>query len=210
MDAVFDLKFNVAHVDCAVSLKFQQTIFVLEDVDAASSVVLKRGEAAEEEAAKSPPPAIAADADPVSKLLALIAADDAATGATSTLFAPKLDADRLDLSGVLNVLDGVVDSPGRLLIMTTNHPEKLDPALVRPGRCDLHIHLGFLRFEEAAEMVRHYVLFGREMTPGESEAFATAWDARATRDVTPATLEQICAGADELAGVLAALARLRP
>ena len=41
--------------------------------------------------------------------------------------------DELDLSGVLNVLDGVVDCPERILVMTTNHPEKLDPALIRPG-----------------------------------------------------------------------------
>ena len=43
--------------------------------------------------------------------------------------------DELDLSGVLNVLDGVVDCPERILVMTTNHPEKLDPALIRPGDC---------------------------------------------------------------------------
>ena len=41
--------------------------------------------------------------------------------------------DELDLSGILNVLDGVVDCPERILVMTTNHPEKLDPALIRPG-----------------------------------------------------------------------------
>ena len=39
--------------------------------------------------------------------------------------------DELDLSGLLNVLDGVVDCPGRIVVMTTNHPEKLDPALIR-------------------------------------------------------------------------------
>ena len=33
-----------------------------------------------------------------------------------------------------NVLqDGVVDCPDRIVVMTTNHPEKLDPALIRPG-----------------------------------------------------------------------------
>lgn len=37
-------------------------------------------------------------------------------------------------AGLLNVLDGVVDTPNRIVIMTTNHPEKLDPALIRPGR----------------------------------------------------------------------------
>lgn len=43
-------------------------------------------------------------------------------------------SDELNLAGLLNVLDGVVDTPGRLLVMSTNHPEVLDPALIRPGR----------------------------------------------------------------------------
>jgi hypothetical protein len=34
---------------------------------------------------------------------------------------------------LLQALDGVVDTPGRLIVMSTNHPEKLDPALIRPG-----------------------------------------------------------------------------
>ena len=45
--------------------------------------------------------------------------------------APLQGDDRLNLGGVLEVLDGVVDCPGRILIMTTNHPDKLDEALVR-------------------------------------------------------------------------------
>ncbi len=43
-------------------------------------------------------------------------------------------------SGLLNAIDGVASQEGRILFMTTNHPEKLDPALVRPGRCDLKVH----------------------------------------------------------------------
>ena len=45
-------------------------------------------------------------------------------------------------AGLLNVLDGVVDTPNRILVMTTNHPEKLDPALIRPGRIDKILYLG--------------------------------------------------------------------
>ena len=45
-------------------------------------------------------------------------------------------------SGLLNALDGVRSQEGRILIMTTNHKEKLDPALLRPGRADLQIELG--------------------------------------------------------------------
>lgn len=42
----------------------------------------------------------------------------------------------LTFSGVLNALDGPTAADGRLLVITTNHPERLDPALIRPGRVD--------------------------------------------------------------------------
>nr|POE87592.1 putative mitochondrial chaperone bcs1-b [Quercus suber] len=45
----------------------------------------------------------------------------------------------ISLSGLLNAIDGVATHEGRVLIMTSNHPEKLDPALVRPGRVDRKI-----------------------------------------------------------------------
>ena len=40
----------------------------------------------------------------------------------------------LTMSGILNAIDGVTTSNGQILIMTTNHKEHLDPALIRPGR----------------------------------------------------------------------------
>ena len=43
---------------------------------------------------------------------------------------------QLTLSGLLNAIDGVFSTHGRILIMTTNHPEVLDEALIRPGRID--------------------------------------------------------------------------
>ncbi|OJD26847.1 hypothetical protein ACJ73_01768 [Blastomyces percursus] len=42
----------------------------------------------------------------------------------------------LSRSALLNVIDGAAAREGHLLIMTTHHPEKLDPALTRPGRID--------------------------------------------------------------------------
>jgi mitochondrial chaperone BCS1 len=44
---------------------------------------------------------------------------------------------RISLSGLLNAIDGVSAQEGRILIMTTNHLEHLDKALIRPGRVDL-------------------------------------------------------------------------
>lgn len=49
---------------------------------------------------------------------------------------------RLSLSGLLNILDGVASQEGRVLIMTTNHLEKLDKALIRPGRVDMTVEFG--------------------------------------------------------------------
>ncbi|KAI1741803.1 BCS1 N terminal-domain-containing protein [Xylaria scruposa] len=49
---------------------------------------------------------------------------------------------RLSLSGLLNILDGVASQEGRILIMTTNHMEKLDKALIRPGRVDMVVEFG--------------------------------------------------------------------
>jgi chaperone BCS1 len=56
------------------------------------------------------------------------------------------------LSGLLNVLDGVGSQEGRLLIMTTNKPEQLDPALVRPGRVDFKVFLGNISQSSARAM----------------------------------------------------------
>lgn len=46
---------------------------------------------------------------------------------------------RITLSGLLNALDGASASEGRIVIMTSNHPEVLDSALIRPGRVDKRI-----------------------------------------------------------------------
>jgi chaperone BCS1 len=49
---------------------------------------------------------------------------------------------KISLSALLNVIDGVASAEGRVLIMTTNHIEKLDAALIRPGRVDKKIKFG--------------------------------------------------------------------
>lgn len=49
------------------------------------------------------------------------------------------DRSALTFSGVLNALDGVGASTGQIFVLTTNHRERLDPALIRCGRVDVHI-----------------------------------------------------------------------
>ncbi|KAL6224521.1 hypothetical protein ACLB2K_003376 [Fragaria x ananassa] len=52
---------------------------------------------------------------------------------------------RLTLSGLLNFIDGLWSSCGdeRIIVFTTNHKDRLDPALLRPGRMDMHIHMSY-------------------------------------------------------------------
>ncbi|KAL6193130.1 hypothetical protein ACLB2K_034214 [Fragaria x ananassa] len=52
---------------------------------------------------------------------------------------------QLTLSGLLNFIDGLWSSCGdeRIIVFTTNYKDKLDPALLRPGRMDMHVHMSF-------------------------------------------------------------------
>lgn len=52
---------------------------------------------------------------------------------------PSSTKANVSFSGLLNAIDGAASREGRILIMTTNHRERLDPALIRPGRVDLQI-----------------------------------------------------------------------
>jgi len=49
------------------------------------------------------------------------------------------DVGKLTLGGILELFDGLVETPGRIMIITTNMPEELDKALTRPGRIDMNI-----------------------------------------------------------------------
>ena len=60
------------------------------------------------------------------------------------------------MSGLLNALDGVGAQEGRLVFMTTNHVEMLDPALIRPGRADVKIEIGLLDVDQSERMFRKF------------------------------------------------------
>jgi chaperone BCS1 len=62
----------------------------------------------------------------------------------------------LTLKGLLNAIDGLGSQEGRILIMTTNYPEKLDAALIRPGRCDRHFKLTYASDFQKREMFMRF------------------------------------------------------
>eukprot|EP00268_Persea_americana_P047351 TRINITY_DN4928_c0_g3_i1.p1 TRINITY_DN4928_c0_g3~~TRINITY_DN4928_c0_g3_i1.p1 ORF type:complete len:530 (+),score=99.82 TRINITY_DN4928_c0_g3_i1:153-1592(+) len=66
---------------------------------------------------------------------------------------------KVTLSGLLNFIDGLWSACGgeRLIIFTTNHVEKLDPALIRRGRMDKHIELSYCSFEGFKVFAKNYL-----------------------------------------------------
>lgn len=76
----------------------------------------------------------------------------------------------VSFSGLLNAIDGVAAQEGRALIMTTNHKERLDPALIRPGRADVHTELGLIGAATARNLFARFF-------PGEDD-LALAFEQR--------------------------------
>ncbi|KAI3932676.1 hypothetical protein MKW98_012647 [Papaver atlanticum] len=65
----------------------------------------------------------------------------------------------VSLSGILNFVDGLWSpcAGERLIIFTTNHKEKLDPALLRSGRMDKHISLSFCNMKSFRMLAKNYL-----------------------------------------------------
>jgi mitochondrial chaperone BCS1 len=97
----------------------KRCVVLLEDIDTAGLTHTRQAPEKEPEEDEKP-----ADKTPAGR-----------TAANTTQTSPN----RISLSALLNVIDGVASQEGRVLIMTTNHIEKLDEALIRPGRVDMKI-----------------------------------------------------------------------
>jgi SpoVK/Ycf46/Vps4 family AAA+-type ATPase len=106
-------------------------IYVFEDVDCLSSVVHERS--TNHSASSSQ----CGEEDPE---IAIAKLASALMESKKTENAPPVE-DKLSLSCILNLLDGIVETPGRIVIMTSNYPERIDSALKRPGRMDIHVEL---------------------------------------------------------------------
>lgn len=95
---------------------------------------------------------------------------------------------RVTFSGLLNCLDGVASTEARIVFMTTNYLERLDPALIRPGRVDVKEYVGycsrhqleqmFMRFYTGEEAVANSKLFaqnvlsdGRHVSPAQVQGY---------------------------------------
>ncbi|KAL6603238.1 hypothetical protein ACP70R_043599 [Stipagrostis hirtigluma subsp. patula] len=123
----------------------------------------------------------------------------------------------ISLSGVLNFVDGLWSScvGERLMVFTTNHPERLDPALLRPGRMDRKIELGYCSPAALRVLAKNYLGVGEE-GPEDADADPDKVNAlmaeaegllAAGVRITPADIAEVFMGCDG-AGAAAALRKL--
>ena len=89
-------------------------------------------------------------------------------------------SEKITLSFILNILDGILETPGRILIMTSNYPEKLDKALLRPGRIDINLEVSYCDKPMIKEMFRFF--YKKEIDIDDIETI---------QDISPAQLNKI-------------------
>nr|XP_018261817.1 uncharacterized protein I303_06262 [Kwoniella dejecticola CBS 10117]OBR83975.1 hypothetical protein I303_06262 [Kwoniella dejecticola CBS 10117] len=75
---------------------------------------------------------------------------------SSSHTAPDHSSTGITLSGLLNAIDGVGSSEGRLLFCTTNWKEHIDEALSRPGRCDVWVEFRYATQQQARELFVYF------------------------------------------------------
>jgi chaperone BCS1 len=129
--------YNIELTSVATNVELQRlfietkgrSIIVVEDIDCAADLTAKRVE-------KKPPSASVAAGD-----------EEAAAAAR-----------KMTLSGLLNAVDGLWSACGgeRIIVFTTNHVERLDPALIRRGRMDKHVEMSYCCFQAFRILARNY------------------------------------------------------
>lgn len=97
----------------------------------------------------------------------------------------------ITLSGLLNFTDGLWSCCGseRIFVFTTNHIEKLDPALLRSGRMDMHIHMSYCSFPALKILLKNYLGFEEtDLERDAAEEFKAVIEAAA---MTPADISEV-------------------
>lgn len=150
---------------------FENKIIVFEDIDCMSNIVKQRdindniSEASQDNNFTNIENSDEKNNDKLdkntiiqNKLLNKIAKkiDDDHDETTMVVDFDKNKDDKITLSFILNIIDGIRETPGRLLIITSNNYKSLDSALVRPGRIDYTLEMKNASVDVIKEMYNHY------------------------------------------------------
>ena len=128
-------------------ISFDKKIIVFEDIDCIGDIVLDRNKKEE----SSITPIVKTDSDNI-KIGDVLQSICELNESGTTKLLSKNNEEAITLDDILNLWDGIRETPGRILIISSNHYDKLDPALVRPGRIDITHELNNVSHNTLAEM----------------------------------------------------------
>jgi len=133
------------------SITFEKKIIVFEDIDCIGEIVMDRDKKKQKEQKEQ----FANKSRSVEDLLSsLVDGDDKPQKQLGCLQFPVEDPITLD--DLLNLWDGLQETPGRILIITSNKYHDLDKALIRPGRIDITLELSYVSRPVIREMYKHF------------------------------------------------------
>ncbi|KAI3524226.1 hypothetical protein L1887_02878 [Cichorium endivia] len=97
----------------------------------------------------------------------------------------------ITLSGLLNFTDGLWSCCGseRIFVFTTNHIEKLDPALLRSGRMDMHVFMSYCSFPSLKILLKNYL--GYDDGDIETEILEKLSEVIDEAEMTPADISEV-------------------
>ena len=96
--------------------------------------------------------------------------------------------DELNLSCFLNILDGIIELNGVMIILTTNYPEKIDEALIRPGRIDFKYEFKKATNKIICEMLK----FKFDITDEILDIYKPLLNQIKDEVISPAEIQSIC------------------
>ena len=149
------VKSDVQLLDILKKIDYKETILVIEDIDCMTGIIRSRDLIKEEDDSESDE-----EEERKKKKKRNTKKRDDNEDEESPSYKKneygvedkKSSSSELTLSGILNAIDGVFNNEGRILIMTTNHPEVLDEALIRPGRIDRKFLFDYCSSDQIKEL----------------------------------------------------------
>lgn len=122
-------------------------ILIFEDIDCMSDIVKTRTKKSDSDSEEDPKKR---------KQKYVDSDDDISFERIKSHLKTQTDNYNNNLSYFLNMLDGLQECPGRIIIMTTNKPEQLDKALIRPGRIDFNINFTKATIDDIKNILEFY------------------------------------------------------
>ena len=140
--AYFDEKYQSTNSE---KISFDEKILVLEDVDCMIDIIKKRTKREKQELEENK------DKKEMQTINYIL--DPKQKDSITNLMQSKPP---FSLSFLLNMIDGLQENHGRIIIVTTNHYDEIDPALLREGRIDMTINMNNANIEQIEEAYYHF------------------------------------------------------